>query len=412
MKNTKLSKDGWRRVEYADGLFLHVKEPSKRQRTRSCVLMFPGGAWRRCKWEVFHQWGENLHKKGVVAVIAEYDIKGHPSNSIQSGRIAAKWCLDRRDSIRFDPDRFAVVGESAGGFVAGFVANQVEIDSEKIPQPCWASALIMTNPVLDMGPDGYKLNRLGKVSELICNPSNESPPTLIMHGDQDRVVSLEKSVRYSESSVSACDLKVYHGCKHGELRWVGHYGDEAFGDACEFLSDLGFFKTGIKGPLRVLNEVKRLGLELTDVVQVGIGDTVEWKGFKRSYPDIKMIGFDPNEKAGPEYPGEIVHLAITNRQGGVRMNHRKFWTSEGVGGEGDVPCSDLDTAMSHRSIGDGTLLWISCNGHVPEILSGAKKSLARFQWVYTWPDDSHTELTLIANGYKRISRMYAIFEKI
>ena len=86
---------------------------------------------------------------------------------------------------------------------------------------CMPNALVLFNPVIDNGPNGYGYERIGKKYKEFSpmhNIKKGAPPTIIFLGTKDHHVPIETAYGYKtkmELVGSRCDLKIYEGEKHG-----------------------------------------------------------------------------------------------------------------------------------------------------------------------------------------------------
>ena len=82
------------------------------------------------------------------------------------------------------------------------------------------NALVLLNPVLDLGPDHYAHKRFGndyKSLSPIHNISKNAPPTIILVGTEDRILPVPTVKKYQskmESSGNRCDVVLYEGQGH------------------------------------------------------------------------------------------------------------------------------------------------------------------------------------------------------
>lgn len=83
------------------------------------------------------------------------------------------------------------------------------------------NALVLFNPVIDNGPNGYGFERISdkfKDFSPMDNINKGAPPTIIFLGTKDHHVPKETAYEYKtkmEQVGSRCDLKIYEGEKYG-----------------------------------------------------------------------------------------------------------------------------------------------------------------------------------------------------
>ena len=140
---------------------------------------------------------------------------------------------DCRDAVtyikqRFSPETLALLGESAGGYLAA----AVDAFSEK-PQ---FRRVILANPITDLTLDrwgGFVPKEADKVTlSPALHAGAQCSPTLLLHGEADTTVSPEHSLRYHEAMQKAgisCNLLLLKDTTHAFLL-AEYYRDTA---ACE-----------------------------------------------------------------------------------------------------------------------------------------------------------------------------------
>jgi len=180
------------------------------------VLFFFGGGFKNGKVEQFSPQSEYLAGHGIAGITADYRVKSRhgvaPAECVRDALDAYAWVLANAAGYGIDPNRVAVSGGSAGGYLAGAVAIQTR-------RP---AAAAMFNPLLDTYcgnaaqaciPDEERaeLNLMDKIRPGL-------PPMVIFQGDLDQGTPLSAAQRFADGMKAAgnrCDLHVYAGQGHG-----------------------------------------------------------------------------------------------------------------------------------------------------------------------------------------------------
>lgn len=181
----------------------------------SVVWIHGGGLKALTKdWNIIRWCAAHTAKAGFVSVSIDYRL-------LQDAELPAA-IIDAKTAVRFvrthakefgiDPDRIAVAGESAGGYLATFVAYAADAPEfhsggEAVTKDDVACAVIWYTPVWTE----LKFHPLEYISE-------GDPPALFVHGDHDSLVNPEDSNTYVERchSVSAkADLLFIKDAEHG-----------------------------------------------------------------------------------------------------------------------------------------------------------------------------------------------------
>lgn len=216
-------------------LRLHVFEPPhlREDDPRPAIVFFFGGGWSTGTPEQFYPQCAHLASLGMVAMSAEYRVATRhattPRECVWDGRSCIRWIRRNAALLHIDPSRLAAGGGSAGGHIAATAALLPNIDEpgEDTTVSCRPNALVLFNPVLDNGPDGYGYDRIGDDYLQISpahNLRNTPPPTLLMLGTRDDyipVTTLERFAAAARALGGRCELLLYEEQVHGFF----NYGD-------------------------------------------------------------------------------------------------------------------------------------------------------------------------------------------
>ncbi len=143
------------------------------------IVFFHGGGWNAGGPSQFFNQFRHLASRGMMAISAEYRLgKKHgttPRECVQDGKSALRWVRSHAAQLGIDPDLLAAGGGSAGGHVAAAAAliegfNETD---EDLTVSCRPNTLVLFNPVIDNGPNGY--GHAG--GNPIGNPSPRPPPS-------------------------------------------------------------------------------------------------------------------------------------------------------------------------------------------------------------------------------------------
>ncbi|MDG0813859.1 alpha/beta hydrolase [Cohnella rhizosphaerae] len=256
---------------------------------RTALLWIHGGGWQGGSPDMFIPHARYFAVRGAVCFSVQYRLIGGadaPASSVRD-------CLaDCRSALRFirghastwgiDPERIAVIGDSAGGYLA--LAMQMVRDGDNdgngegspdgIPDgrpSAYANAVIACNGIADLTQQWRKtaglcdeseaqpameeaaveawLARYGEARRLspIYNVREGVPPLLILHGLRDGTVAAEEAVRLYEAYKqvqSMTRLRLFADAKHAFILYnytaTVAQTEEALSEIDRFLSDLSF----------------------------------------------------------------------------------------------------------------------------------------------------------------------------
>ena len=206
------------RISFVQKPTLEVYLPTKRHATGQAVIICPGGGYRYLAydWE-----GTDIAKwfnsKGITAFVLKYrlpnskSIKVSHEAPLQDAQRAVRLVRSQSDKWGIDPNKIGIMGFSAGGHLASTLGTQFDKPNNfKESSIDTISArpdfMVLIYPVVTMQSNythnGSKLNLLGKnpANELLNQYSNElqvtenTPPTFIVHSQDDKSVPVENSL--------------------------------------------------------------------------------------------------------------------------------------------------------------------------------------------------------------------------
>lgn len=195
--------DLFRFLKLLFGFFLILNCSSSSIPETKVMVFFHGGGWVNGSINQMKPWAKYYFSKGYDTMLVNYSTfkknGGSPFDALNDARAALKHAKDNYDEV-------IAVGTSAGGQLAASSSN---LDHT-------VDILILFNPILDNGPDGYGYDRIGE-SYIWFSPYHTvtpyAPPTLIMSGTEDPVVSPLMLERYS--SISGAKVVMFEGETHG-----------------------------------------------------------------------------------------------------------------------------------------------------------------------------------------------------
>ncbi len=220
---------------------LTIYLPAKEKATGAAVVIFPGGGYGHLAMDhEGHQIAQWLNSLGIAGFIVQYRHRnsgagyGHPA-PIQDAQRAIRMVRSRAAEWNVDPSRIGIIGFSAGGHLASSAGTHFQIRyseaKDAIDQvSCRPDFMILMYPVISFTESythkGSRSNLLGKDPDknLVESFSNEkqvtpeTPPTFLVHADDDKAVPPENSIAFylalRKAGVPA-EMHIYEKGGHG-----------------------------------------------------------------------------------------------------------------------------------------------------------------------------------------------------
>ncbi|MHC4241678.1 MAG: alpha/beta hydrolase [Planctomycetota bacterium] len=227
--------------EDGDKPTLTIYRPPREKATGAAVVICPGGGYGHLAMDhEGHQIAQWLNSFGVAGFILKYRHSrsgsgyGHPA-PLQDAQRAVRTVRARAKEWNVDPTRIGILGFSAGGHLASSAGthfqNRYSDAKDSIDKvSCRPDFMVLIYPVISFTEwcthKGSRKNLLGDnpARELVENLSNErqitaqTPPTFLVHGNNDKGVPPENSILFylalRKAKVPA-EMHIYENGKHG-----------------------------------------------------------------------------------------------------------------------------------------------------------------------------------------------------
>ncbi len=185
--------------------------------TGAAVVICPGGGYGNLANDhEGHQVAKWLNSNGVAGFILKYRHRGtgygHPA-PLQDAQRAIRMVRSRAKEWSIIPNRIGILGFSAGGHLASTAGTHFDKGNAEAADPidrvsCRPDFMVLVYPVISFTEPfshaGSRKNLLGTqpAADLVENLSNEkqvtpeTPPTFLLHTDEDNGVPTENSVAF------------------------------------------------------------------------------------------------------------------------------------------------------------------------------------------------------------------------
>jgi acetyl esterase/lipase len=226
------------RTEFVSEPTLTVFRPAIDKANGTAVIICPGGGYVRLSTQREGvQYANWLSSLGVTTFVLKYRMKefGHPA-PLQDVLRAVRLVRSRADEFKINPDRIGVMGSSAGGHLAASAGTLFANAAGKTGDSLDAvnarpDFLILMYPVITL--DGSAATHLGSRRSLLGeNPTPElmqllspekqvtkdTPPTLLIHTQEDKTVAVENSILFYQALTRAgvpAEMYLFEHGAHG-----------------------------------------------------------------------------------------------------------------------------------------------------------------------------------------------------
>jgi acetyl esterase/lipase len=222
--------------------------PSKKNATGEAVIICPGGGYHilAYDWEGsdIARW---LNSHGIAAFVLKYRLPGSKSNVVpyksplMDAQRAMRLVRHHANAWNVDAGKIGIMGFSAGGHLASTLSTHFDAGDPSNDDPveqmsCRPDFSVLVYPVVSFTADfahaGSHKTLLGEDAddELVRHFSNElqvteeTPPAILIHSGDDKVVPVENSIAYYEALLEnriAAELHVYPYGGHGFSLAIG-----------------------------------------------------------------------------------------------------------------------------------------------------------------------------------------------
>lgn len=224
----------------------------KKDDQHPAIVLFHGGGFVGGTPSQFNSQAEFLAARGMVCFLVQYRLIGRDKSEIplvcvQDAKSAMRFVRSRATDFGIDPKRIAAGGGSAGGHLSAFVGlvegQDDPADDLKVSPK--ANALLLFNPVLDNGPEGWGHDRLGEKYKDFSpahNISADDPPAIVFLGTEDKLIPVKTIERFRDNMKKAgvnCEAHFYDAQPHGFFNREP-FRTQTIEQAAKFLKELGW----------------------------------------------------------------------------------------------------------------------------------------------------------------------------
>lgn len=227
---------------------------SPRQGTnRPVVVFWYGGSWVKGKKSQYRFVGTTLAERGIVTVIPDYRLypQVHFPAFDEDGARAVAWVEQHVQEFGGDPHHIVLMGHSAGGHTAAFLAFNHSFLQKFGADPGDISGLVGLSGTYVLVPESAEERATfpppytEKDWQPIRFVDGQAPPTLLLHGSDDREVLPQEAIELRDEMLQRhlhVELHIYQHRGHGDtvasFAPVARWRSPAVKDAVTFIEDV------------------------------------------------------------------------------------------------------------------------------------------------------------------------------
>lgn len=219
------------RIVGEDSLAAFVFQPAQRGEATHAILLFHGGGWHAGSAEWVFASATRFATWGLVAIAVDYRLsEGNvtPIDALDDVCKSFAWAREHAKTLGIT-GKVAGYGVSAGGQLLAATVTVGCAGKEAGPD-----AMLLWSPALELTRDGWFEKLLqGRAKSVDYSPvdhiGKNTPPTSIVHGEQDTLTPIAGSRKFCEKVTAAggvCELNVYEGVGHLLTRNLAHQEDD------------------------------------------------------------------------------------------------------------------------------------------------------------------------------------------
>jgi acetyl esterase/lipase len=195
---------------------------------RPMVLFFHGGGWNSGRRQDYGFVGRALASMGFLTLVAGYRLvpQVRYPDFVDDAALAAAWAVRQGPDYGGDPKRIALVGHSAGAYIALKLGLDVRHLEGAGVDPGVIRAIVGLSGPYHFLPlkSATTQAAFGQAPDLeatqpVHYARADAPPTLLIHGGADTVVSAGQTVRMGRALTGAGaspDVRILPGLSHAD----------------------------------------------------------------------------------------------------------------------------------------------------------------------------------------------------
>lgn len=233
---------------------VYTPNQKMKQSPSTAAVFFFGGGWNKGSIGQFIPQAKYLNRYGVVCFLVDYRVKSRhqttPIECVKDAKSAIRYIRAHHKKFNIDPNKIVAGGGSAGGHLAACTALIKDFNEENdLKTSAIPNALLLFNPVMDLGPESYLAKRRGR-SFFPLSPlhhiKKNAPPCIVFLGTKDKLIPVSSGESFQETYQTMgnhCVLKLYENQGHGFFNAKNKkYFELTMQESVSFLKELKLIK--------------------------------------------------------------------------------------------------------------------------------------------------------------------------
>jgi len=205
------------------------------------IVFVHGGAWFVGYRGDYEDYACALATEGIAVALIEFRLTPPEGffDQVADIKDAIRWVRSHAEEYGINPDGIGLYGSSSGGHLAALVADSDGTPDDPPGESCAVAAAMYVHGVYDMAQpggaipwarlvvavmfDGSRADpcEAARAASPVCLVEGDEPPTLILHGAEDKWIPIEQVRRYANALRAAgvpTDLVVFENQGHGFVK--------------------------------------------------------------------------------------------------------------------------------------------------------------------------------------------------
>ncbi|MDC7221023.1 MAG: alpha/beta hydrolase [Spirochaetales bacterium] len=233
-------------------VLMYIPGDLKPGEKRPSVTIFHSGGWFSGDYKNMKPYAQEFVDRGYITFSVQYRLARTDKlitieECVKDAKSFLKWLYINEEALQLDREKIIFSGFSAGGHLAAATLFIDEFNDEAGLEDIKPNGLILFSSALNLDLDDWAKGLIREDQDIIAlSPSHRikptEAPTLILHGEQDEIASIDSIYDFQEEMEKAgniCELKTYD-VNHGDLYKNKEIFQDSISESEQFLIRHGF----------------------------------------------------------------------------------------------------------------------------------------------------------------------------